>query len=92
MTITGYVLFMVAFVYYAAIWFLIWQLVSKSRQVSPDKHFSRLCWLPAWRVHRNNFPASNLRRKVVMRFVMTFALLIAAMACVGYSMLRAHVK
>jgi ABC-type phosphate transport system permease subunit len=90
--IAGYVLFMVAFVFYAAIWLAIWQLVSESRQASPDKHFGRFWWLPAWRFHKNSYPASHLRRKIVFRFILTFAVLSAAMACVGYSALHPYRK
>jgi ABC-type phosphate transport system permease subunit len=86
--ITGYVLFMVALVFYAAIWMAIWQLVSESRQATSDKHLGRFWWLPAWRVHKVSYPGSDLRQKIVMRFILTFALLSAAMACIGYATYR----
>ncbi|NYF89081.1 ABC-type phosphate transport system permease subunit [Edaphobacter lichenicola] len=86
---TGYILFMAAFVVYAMIWQAIWQLVSENRQAYPDKRFGRFWWAPAWRVHRNSYPSSNLRRQIVMLFMLTFALLCAAMVCIGYSMLHA---
>ncbi|WP_433969314.1 hypothetical protein [Tunturiibacter gelidiferens] len=86
MKFAGYVLFLASAVSDAAIWLSIWQLVDESRQANPDKNFSRFWWLPAWQVHKNCYPASDVKRKIVLRFIATFALLGAATACFGYSM------
>ncbi len=86
MRITGYVFCILALIFYLMIWQAIWHLVSKSREIEPDKQFSRFWWLPAWRVHTNRYPTSNLRRKIVMLFILTFALLCVGMVCIGYSM------
>jgi hypothetical protein len=84
--ITGYVLFALAFIFYATILQAVWQLVNESRRVRPDLRFSRFWWLPAWKVHRISYPTSNIRKQIVIRFILTFAFLAAATACLGYAM------
>jgi hypothetical protein len=86
--ITGYMFFVAALFFYMTIWQGIWQLVTESRQAKPDVRLSRFWWLPAWRIHQSSYPTSDVRRRIVMRFTLTFALLIVGMACIARSMLH----
>jgi len=83
--IIGYIFFIVAMASYIKSLSSIFQLVQESRKVQPEAKISRLRWLPAWKIHRSYYPLSKLRRSIVFRFLSTFLLMIAAMACITYS-------
>ncbi len=82
MTVMGYILFALALVCYVATVKAIWILVSESNGVEPQRDFNRFWWMPAWKVHRRAFPKSSLRRQIVTRFILTFALVVVSTACV----------
>jgi hypothetical protein len=82
----GYVFFLLAFILYGTIWQAIGRLVKESRQIEPGRHFSRFWWLLAWKAHKSGYPISDVRQQIVVRFILTFASLSVATACIGYSM------
>ena len=88
MKIAGLIFFLGALISYLAIWRSIAQLVKESRQAEPDTHLSRIWWLPAWDIHQINYPASPVRRQIILRFVWTAILMTLAMACIGYSLIH----
>lgn len=83
----GISLIVLALLCYASTIQAIRNLVQDSRRFKPERQFSSLWWLPAWGVHRAGFPASKVRRQIVTRFCLTFAFMIAGMACIGVSIL-----
>ena len=88
MSLITYVLFGLAFACYVATVRSIWKLVAESRREFPEGRFNRFWWIPAWRVHRRLFPGSPLRRKIVVRFGLTFALLLIATANMAMGILQ----
>ena len=88
MTVIGYVLFTLALVSYGATVKAIWTLVGESKRVESEKRFNRFWWLPAWRIHRKVYPDSSLRRQIVTRFALTFALVVISTTCVGAGMFQ----
>jgi hypothetical protein len=83
MKIAGYVMFLLAFGSYASLILTIRRLVAESRQVGTDARFNWFWWVPAWKVHRVAYPTSPVRRYIVRRFLLTFVLLAAGMACLA---------
>jgi ABC-type phosphate transport system permease subunit len=88
MKIAGYILFVFAFFSYGATISSIWRLVAETRNTKTSVNFNRFWWTPAWKVHRNAYPESSVRKQIVMRFITTFTLMIAAMACIAIAMVK----
>jgi len=83
MRVVGYLLAALSLYSYATTVHAIWRLVAETKQLNTGVHFNRFWWTPAWRLHRNAYPESNLRRQIVTRFTLTFALMVAAMGCIA---------
>jgi len=90
MKILGYILFALAFFSYGATISSIWRLVAESRSTKTSVNFNRFWWTPAWKVHRTAYPESPLRKQIVVRFITTFTLMMAAMACIAVAMVKFH--
>jgi hypothetical protein len=88
MRIVGYAFMVAAFFFYVKTIQSIWTLVAESRILKPEMNFNRLWWLPAWNLHRNAYPGSCVRRRIVQRFAVTFALMLAGMGFIARSMLQ----
>jgi hypothetical protein len=88
MRILEYVLFTLAFVCYGATVRSIWRLVIESNALASAGRFNRFWWVPAWKIHRKAYPASALRRQIIARFALTFALMATATACLGLRMIQ----
>ncbi len=86
--IAGFVLMAVAFVSYGRLVQNIFQLVSDSRRINSGVRFNRFWWPPAWRVHRDGYPTSPVRRHIVWGFLLTCALMFAGMTCLAVSILH----
>jgi hypothetical protein len=76
--IVGFLLFLIAAVYYLKTWRSIRQLVAEVNENSSKVRYSWFWWMPAWKVHAKAYPSSRLRRTIVLRFLLTFALLTLA--------------
>jgi ABC-type phosphate transport system permease subunit len=85
MKTVGYLLFLVAAIFYVRTIKAIWQLVDESQKLKTRQRFNRFWWTPAWKVHREAYPESLLRRQIVTRFVITFLCMILAIAVLGYA-------
>jgi hypothetical protein len=85
MKIAGYILFALAVAFY--IWTVrtIWQLVREANNLGTGVRFSRWRWTPAWKVHRAANPSSPLRRRIIVRFLLTWATGVLAMLCIAYA-------
>lgn len=90
MGIVGYLLFALALFFYVTTVKAIWRLVSESKAigVAPRNSFNRFWWMPAWKVHREAFPESYLRRQIIIRFALTWVLMIVAVACIALPMIQ----
>lgn len=88
MKVVGYLVFLVALIFYVMTWREIWQLVDETRKLESCTNFNRFWWTPAWRVHRTAYPESRLRRRIVVRFLLTFGVMMIAMACFGYAFIH----
>ena len=84
----GISLIVLALLCYASTIQAIRTLIQDSRRLKPEARFSIFWWLPAWGVHRVGYPASKVRRQIVTRFCLTFASMIAGMACIAISILN----
>jgi hypothetical protein len=89
MKIGFYICFGITLVFYVRTVQAIWRLVAESRLLEPEARFNRFWWTPAWKVHRIGYPESPVRRKIVIRFLLTFGFMIVAMACLAYSEIHA---
>ena len=72
MRILGSVLLAIGFYFYLRTWRVIIHMVEECRASDPSRHFSRLWWLSAWRFHRSRFPESDLRKRMVFQYVLTW--------------------
>ena len=88
MRVLAYCIFVIAFFSYGKTVQAIWQLVAETRALNSGVQFNRFWWMPAWKVHRAAYSASPLRRSFVIRFAITFALLVVSMACIALSILH----
>jgi hypothetical protein len=88
MTIIGYVLMALAFLAYGTIIKAVFRLVAETRQLNSGVRFNRFWWTPAWKVHRGAYPMSPVRNQIIVRFLVTFALMLAGMACIAFSLVR----
>jgi hypothetical protein len=79
MEIAGYILSGLVFVCYIQTVRAIWQLVDEARQLGTGTRFNRFWWMPAWKVHRKGYPESTTRRQVIMRCLLTAALMVVVM-------------
>ncbi len=84
----GISLIVLALLWYASTIQAIRDLIQESRVIKPEARFSIFWWLPAWGVHRRGLPASKVRSRIVTRFCLTFAFMIAGMACIAVSILQ----
>ena len=89
MKFAGFALFAVAAVLY--IWTVrtIWHLVNESKRLGSGVRFNRWRWTPAWKVHRAAYPASALRRQIVIGFLLTWGVGVLALACIAYADIHA---
>ena len=60
----------------------------RSNGVELQRRFNRFWWMPAWKVHRRAFPKSSLRRQIVTRFAITFALVVVSTIFMGLGVLQ----
>jgi hypothetical protein len=81
MKVAGYMLFAVALLFYVAIVRSIRRLISEVRQLNTGVRFNRFWWPLALKAHRNAYPASNVRKRIVVGFPLTIALLLASVEC-----------
>ena len=88
MSIAFYGLFLVALVFYVQTWRSIKRLVTEARQTGNTARFNLLWWTPARRVHREAYPASPVRKQILLNFSLAFVFLLAAMACVAVADLK----
>lgn len=88
MRVVGFGLILLALVSYVSTVRAIWTLVRESRRVEPAARLGLFWWLPAWRVHRQAYPASRLRKQIVTRFGLTFGLMLAGMGFVAVYTVR----
>ncbi len=63
----------------------IWRLVDESKPLGSGIRFNRWRWTPAWKVHRASYPESPLRKQIIIRFLLTWAFGILALACKVYA-------
>jgi hypothetical protein len=85
MKIAGYILFALAVAFH--IWTIrtISQLVRETNNLGTGVRFSHFLWTPAWKVHRAAIPSSPLRRRIIVRFLLTWATATLAMLCIAYA-------
>lgn len=85
MRFAGFALFAVTAILY--IWTVrtIWHLVDESKRLGSGVRFNRWRWTPAWKVHRKAYPASPLRRQIVIRFLLTCGVGALAVASIAYA-------
>ncbi len=88
MKIAGYILMVFALVSYGMIIRAVFSLVDETRALNSGVWFNRFWWMPALRVHRIAFPASSSRKRIAFRFVLTFVLMLAGMACISLAIVR----
>lgn len=88
MKIVSYIGLVIAFCFYVKWIQTIWKLVDESRHLETGVRFNRFNWTPAWRVHKQGYPDSSVRKQIVIYFLLTTAFLFAAMACLAYSSLH----
>lgn len=86
---TGIALFAIAFLAY--IWTVrtIWLLVDEANRLDSNRRFSRFWWTSAWKTHAAAFPASQLRRQIIVRFPITLGIGAAAMICIAFAEIHA---
>src|SRR5215470_8564597 len=68
--VSGYALFLLGTFLNVRVWRTICRLVDECRADDPSCHFSQFWWIGAWRYHRQRFPESGLRRKIVLGYVL----------------------
>ena len=78
MPISSRILFGVAAVFYGLSWVYIRQLVSQVNGDSAIKSLSLLRWYRGWKRHRDLFPGSPVRKRIVGAIALTVALGLAA--------------
>ena len=83
MAIIGYVLVGLAFLSYGTIIQAVFRLVAEARRLNSGVRFNRFWWTPAWKIHRAAYPESPARKQIVLRFLLTFALMFAGMTCLA---------
>ena len=81
MKIAGYLLFVIALFFYVVIVHSIRRLVAEVRQLNNGARINRFLWPLALKAHRSAYPASNVRKLIIVGFPLTIALLLAAVAC-----------
>jgi len=89
MRFAGFSLFAVTAILYILTVRKIWHLVDESKRLDSRVRFNRWRWTPAWKVHREAYPASPLRRQIVIRFLLTWVVGAVALACVAYADIHA---
>jgi len=87
MTVLSYMLFLWAFVTYFLLLKQIMHLVQESKKTNSTVRFNRFWWIPAWKVHRAEYPASPIRRNIIGLFAVTFVLMISATVCMAFELL-----
>ena len=85
MKIAAYILFALAVALYIWTMRTIWQLVRETNNLGAGARFSYWWWTPAWKVHRAANPSSPLRRRIIARFLLTWAIGILAMLSIAYA-------
>jgi hypothetical protein len=88
MTIIGYLLVGLAFLSYGTIMQAVFSLVAEARRLNSGVRFNRLWWTPAWKIHRAAYPTSPARKQIVLRFLLTFALMFAGMTCLAMNIVH----
>ena len=85
MRFAGFALFAVTAILY--IWTVrtIWHLVDESKRLGSGVRFNRWRWTPAWKVHKEAYPTSPLRRQIVIRFLLTWGIGALALAFIAYA-------
>ena len=81
MKIAGYVLFVIALFFYVMIVRSIGRLVTEVSQLNPGVRINRFWWPLALKPHRSAYPASNVRKRIILGFPLTIALLLASVVC-----------
>ena len=76
-TVLGYVLIVAAFLISLPNIPAIRQMVDECRKDSPSSDFSVWNYLPAWWYHVRHFPNSDLRRRLHIRVILGWTLVVA---------------
>jgi hypothetical protein len=83
MMVAGVLLCLMALGVYALLLRTTNQLVREVNEADAKVSFSWYRWNKAWRPHRALFPASTLRRDLILRVALCFFLMAAGVLCVG---------
>jgi hypothetical protein len=84
------VLFAIALFFYVRTWRAILIMVHACRAEDPSRRFSRLWWIPAWRYHKRRFPESDVRKKIVVNYALTWVGMGSFLALLVVAALRGH--
>lgn len=88
MRIVGYGLMGVAFVLYFKTVQTIWLLVAESRKLKSGVRFNRFWCLPAWKLQKEAYPISPVRKRIVILFTGTFVFMLAGTGCMAVDIVR----
>ena len=89
MRLVGYAFIAVTVILYIRTIRTIWHLVDESKRLGTGVRFNRWWWTPAWKVHREAYPASPLRRQIATRLLLTWGAGALATACIAYAEIHA---
>ena len=78
MTRAAEIIFTIALIPYVLTWVYIRQLVREVNTNAAAPHVSMLWWLRGWRLHRNLFPVSRVRKRIIRCAALTLALALTA--------------
>ena len=84
------VLFAIALFFYVRTWHTILEMVQACRADDPSRRFSRMWWIPAWRYHKSRFPQSDVRKRIVVNYALTWVWMGSLFALMVVETLRGH--
>lgn len=84
------VLFVIGYYFYLRTWGGIREMVRMCRVDDPSRRFSRIWWWPAWRYYKRRFPESDLRKRIVVSYALTWVWMGSGFALIVFLQMHGH--